>query len=44
MAWDHNVMMRMVAWMIEHKHRGVRFNADEKKTPVAYVDASNEER
>ena len=38
MAWDH--MMHMVAWMIEHKHHGVRFNADGNNIRVAYVDAS----
>ena len=41
LAWDH--MMHMVAWMIEHKHRGVRFNGDGNKIPVAYVDASNKQ-
>ena len=29
--------------MIEHKHRGVRFNADGNRIPVAYVDASNKQ-
>ena len=41
MAWEH--MMHMVAWMIEHKHCGIRFNADGNKIPVAYVDASNKQ-
>ena len=34
MAWEH--MMHMVAWMLEHEHRGVRFNSDGNKIPVAY--------
>ena len=29
--------------MIEHKHRGVQFNADGNQIPVAYVDASNKQ-
>ena len=40
-AWDH--MMHMVAWVIEHNHRGVRFNADRNRIPMAYVDASNKQ-
>ena len=36
-------MMHMVAWMIEQKHRGVRFNADGNRIPVACMDASNKQ-
>ena len=43
-AWDHMMHNVMVAWMIEHKHRGIRpINADGNRIPVAYMDAPNKQ-